>query len=409
MEEIGYLMVQIFLLLFLAESLGMLLKKAKIPEMVGYILAGIIFINLTIFVPSFSSLIHFDIAEVEGESDHFLNVMGQVGLVFLMFGIGLETRLSELLDIGRTALIVALFSIAVPFLGGFLVYFLFGSDSNTAVMVGTALFASSTTITVNLLSYYQLTDTQEGKTVIGISIVVDILCLILLAVVTNLVSPVHGHAWWMNILIILVFIVAVFAAMAHLRHKAAHRSDLLDRFCSAVPRPGSEWFVLACLVCFGLTACSYLVGLSGIVGAFLAGMFFAEYEAASRIREQFDTLTRFLLPFFFIYVGLRLHFDVMGLNALLMAAVLVVVALATKYVGAYAGCRVCRMEKSQANFTAICTLARGDIAIIVATLAHEIGLFSTNLYAAVIIMAVFTQILVPIIMRRAGIPGQASP
>jgi Kef-type K+ transport system membrane component KefB len=68
MEEIGYLMLQIFLLLFLAEFLGYVLKKINMPEMVGYILGGIIFVNLTVFVPEFGNAIHFDIYEVDVNS-----------------------------------------------------------------------------------------------------------------------------------------------------------------------------------------------------------------------------------------------------------------------------------------------------------------------------------------------------
>ncbi len=400
MEEIGYLMLQIFLLLFMAEVLGKLLKKINMPEMVGYIIAGIIFVNLSIFVPEFGTLLDFNIYEVEADKNHFLNVMGQVGLVFLMFGIGLKTRLDELIGIGKTAIIVALISIILPFIGGFSIYFLFGNDPNVAIMLGTALFASSTTITVNILKFYEMSETKEGKLIIGVSILVDIICLILLAVNTGIVSPVHEHSLWMNIAVIVAFIVLVFFSIYRSSKNMDKKEEIIGRFNITLNDIKKEMFIVAIVVCFGLTACSYLVGLSGIVGAFLAGMYFAEFESSSHIIEKFDTLTRFLLPFFFIYVGLRLHFDVMGINSLILAVILVVVALVTKYAGAYLGYMICKTEKNFASFASACVMARGDIAIIVATLAYGLGLFSTDLYAAVIIMAVITQILAPIFINK---------
>jgi Kef-type K+ transport system membrane component KefB len=262
MEEIGYLMLQIFLLLLLAEVLGQVLKKINMPEMVGYILGGILFVNLTVFLPGFGYSIHFNISEIESDSNHFLNVMGHIGLVFLMFGIGLKTRLSDLVDVGKPAIVISLVSIAVPFLGGYAVYYLFGSDTNVAIMVGTALFASSTTITVNMLNYFGISETKEGKLIVGVSIIVDIICLVILAVNTSIVSPVHEHSWWMNILVSLIFVALVFLFIAHTKHRSEKRKDLMDRLDLELEDIRKGLFVVAIITCFGLTALSYLVGLS---------------------------------------------------------------------------------------------------------------------------------------------------
>lgn len=400
MDEIGYMMAQIFLLLLFAELLGLVMKKIKMPEMVGYILGGIIFVNLAVFVPSFGEALHFDIYSVEGDEDNFLNIMGQIGLVFLMFGIGLKTRLSDLLDVGKTAIIVAFCSILIPFAGGFGVYFLFGDDFNVALMVGTAIFASSTTITVNMLNHLGITDSSTGKLIIGLSIIVDIICLILLAVNSTLINPSHEHAWWMNTLVILIFICLIFVFIARTKHRGESRRHLMEKFGLDQDDVRKGLFVIAIVTCFGFTAFSYVVGLSGIVGAFLAGMYFAEFESSSHIREKFDTLTRFLLPFFFLYVGLRLHFDVMGSATLVFALVLFVVAIVTKFAGGWVGCRLCKMDSNDSAFVASCILARGDIAIIVATLAHSQGIFGTDLYAAIIVMAAVTQIVAPMIIKK---------
>lgn len=321
-------------------------------------------------------------------------------MVFLMFGIGLKTKLSDLLDVGKVAITIAAVSIIIPFLGGYAIYFLFGNDTNVAIMLGTALFASSTTITANMLNYFGISETKQGKLIIGISIIVDIICLVILAVNTSIVSPVHEHSWWMNIVVILVFVILVFLFIAHTKKRKEKRQSLMNHLELNMDDVHKGLFIIAIIICFGLTAFSYVVGLSGIIGAFLAGMYFAEFESSSHIHEKFDTLTRFLLPFFFIYVGLRLHFDVMGINTLVIAVILIIIAIVTKYVGGYMGCKICNINNADSSFIASCIVARGDIAIIVATLAHALGLFNTDMYAAVIIMAVTTQIIAPMIINK---------
>ena len=400
MEEIGYLMIQIFLLLFMAEALGKIVGRLGMPDIIGYILAGIIFVNLTIYT-DLGNVLDFNIDDVMGDHSHFLNVMGQLGLVFLLFGIGLETKLSDLLDIGKHALIIAVVGIIFPFVGGIGVYFLFGNDPSSAIMLGTSIFAMSAAVSVKLLQLLEITDSALGRTVIGIAIFSDIICLILLAINTAIVSPESEGNLLVDLLTIIVFVMLIFLFIAHTKHRIKHREDLFDRLNITVDISHRDLFTIGVVLCLGFTAASYVVGLSGIVGAFLAGMYFAEFEKTTHIREHFETLTKFLLPFFFICVGLRLRLDDMSLKALYIALALAAVAIATKFAGGYLGARACKVAKPVSGFVASCMVARGDIAIIVATLALTMGLFDTDFYAAIIIMAVITQVTAPVLMKRA--------
>lgn len=399
MEAIGYLMIQIFILLLMAEAFGKIMNRIGMPDIIGYILAGIVFVNLCIYTDVGAEL-NFDVNLVFADSSHFLNVMGQLGLVFLLFGIGLETKLSDLMDIGKNALVIAVVGIIFPFVGGFLLYFLFGSDTSAAIMLGTTIFAMSTVVSVKLLQLLGITDSRLGKTVIGIAIFSDIICLILLAVNTAIVNPLSEGSIVADIVIILVFIVLVFLFIAHTSKRRKHIRDLFDRLDVTIDISHRDLFTIGVVLCLGFAAASYVVGLSGIVGAFLAGMYFAEFEKTTHIREKFETLTKFLLPFFFIMVGLRLRLDDMTLNALYMGLALALVAIATKFAGGYVGSRMCRVDSGVSSFTAACMVARGDIAVIVATLAAEMHLFNTDMYAAIIIMAVITQVAATPLMKR---------
>lgn len=399
MEEIGYMMIQIFILLLLSEIFGKIMHRFGMPDIIGFILAGILFVNLTVYT-DLGELLEFDSRNVFSDHTHFLTVMGQLGLVFLLFSIGLETRLSELMDVGRNALVIAVTGIVLPFVGGFAFYYLIDTDMSGAIMLGTAIFAMSAAVCVKLLQLQGVTDSKLGRSIIGIAIFSDIICLVLMAVSVALANPVSQDGVAADIIIITVFVTLVFLFIAHTSKRRKHITDLFDGLNIKLDFGHRDLFTLAILLCMGFTAASYVVGLSGIVGAFLAGMYFAEFEKTAHIIEKFETLTGFLLPFFFITVGLRLRFDDMTLNAVFIGLGLAAVAIATKFAGGYLGARACRVNKPVSHFTASCMIARGDIAVIVATLALSMGVFTTDIYAAVILMAVITQIAATPLMKR---------
>ena len=400
MEEIGFLMIQIFILLLMAEVFAKILGKFGMPDIIGFILAGIVFVNLCIF-SDLGATLDFNADAVFSDPYHFLNVMGQLGLVFLLFGIGLETKMSDLMAIGSKALVIALVGILFPFIGGVAVYYLFGSDFGGAVMMGTTIFAMSAVVAVKLLQLMGITDSKLGRTIIGIAVFSDIICLILLAVNSAVVDPVSEGSLLPELLTIALFVVLVFMFIAHTGRRMKKRRDFFDRMNVTVDIGHRDLFTLAIVLCLAFTAASFVVGLSGIVGAFLAGMYLAEFESSSHIREKFETLTKFMLPFFFITVGLRLRLDDMTLNALYIGVTVGVVAIITKFAGGYVGARICGIGRNVSGFIASCMVARGDIAVIVATLALSMGLFTTDMYAGLIIMAVITQIAAPTLMRSA--------
>ena len=390
------MMLQMFILFCSAVVMGKLVKRIGMPEIVGYILAGAIFVNLCILT-DLGHLLEFHVNIVLRDHSNFINVMGQLGLVFMLFGVGLETRLGQLMNIGKKAMVTAILGIIFPFIGGFAVYYIFGSDYRCAIMVGTAIFAMSTVVSVNLLQSFGVIDSRVGKLVIGIAIISDILCLILMAVNSALVDPDEGSVI-VDISIILAFVLFVLLFIWHTERRKHHRERLLEKL--SIEFSHLDLFMLAIIVCLAFTTSSYIVGLSGIVGAFLAGMYFAEFEKTSHIVERFETLVKFLLPFFFIFVGLRLRLDEMSVNALIIGIVLAVVAIIAKFAGGYIGAKMCGVAKETSKFVASCMIPRGDIAIVVASLALSMGLFGTDLYAGVIIMAVITQVSALPIMKR---------
>ena len=417
MDAIGYIIVQIFLLLLMAKLLGRVFEKFKMPALVGEILAGVIFINLVIFFPQVGDFLHFDPDVFANDHTHFLHVMGELGIIFLLFMVGLETKLSDLMKVGRTAMYVAILGIVIPLLGGFALMMAYDPGNiNLALLVGTAMFAMSTGITIEVLRNMNAMGSREAKIIVGAAVIDDILCLSLLAVISGIVTPGSDMtSIAMNTIIVVVFIVFSFAFISKIRARADRRREkLIERYKHGNKVEGdlvvgsdvsefherkqpSELSILsiAVLVCLGMAALSSTIGLAGIIGAFLAGMIFAEFKDTIPCEENFNTLTSFMLPFFFIYVGMMVKFDNFETAMVPLLIALILVAVLTKFVGGYWGSRMGKLSKDSSLLVGVSMIPRGEVGIIVASIGLTLGVFTDSMFTTIILMTLATSIIAP--------------
>ncbi|MCL1811242.1 MAG: cation:proton antiporter [Methanomassiliicoccaceae archaeon] len=417
MESIGYIIIQIFILLLVAKVLGSIFEKLKMPSLIGEILAGVLFINLIIFFPGAGEVIHFDPNDFMNDESHFLHVMGELGVIFLLFMVGLETRFSDLMKVGRTALYVALLGIAVPLLGGFALMIAYDPGNvNLALLVGTAMFAMSTGIAIEVLRNMNAMSTKEAKIIIGAAVIDDILCLSLLAVISGIVAPdTDMTSIAINTVIVTVFLIIAFGFISRIRKIADRRRHrMIERYRHAdlhgdlalssevsgfheIKTHPSELSVLgiAILVCLGMAALSSTVGLAGIIGAFLAGMLFAEFKDSAPCEENFNTVTSFMLPFFFIYVGMMVKFDDFEIGLLPLLVALIAVAVLTKFISGYHGARKGKLSKDSSVLIGVSMIPRGEVGIIVASIGLTVGVFTNQMFTTIILMTLATSIIAP--------------
>ncbi|MDR2698166.1 MAG: cation:proton antiporter [Candidatus Methanoplasma sp.] len=417
MEAIGYIIIQIFILLLAAKLLGSIFERLKMPSLIGEILAGVIFINLVLFFPDAGGLLHFDPNEFMHDESHFLHVMGELGVIFLLFMVGLETKFSDLMKVGKTALYVALLGIAMPLLGGFALMLAYDPNNvNLALLVGTAMFAMSTGIAIEVLRGLNAMSSREAKIIIGAAVIDDILCLSLLAMISGIVAPgTDMTSIAVNTIIVVVFLVFAFGLISRIRKMADRRKHrMIERYKHAdlhgeiaigssvsefheIRSHPSELSVLglAVLVCLGMAALSTTVGLAGIIGAFLAGMLFAEFKDTVPCEENFNTVTSFMLPFFFIYVGMMVKFDAFELGLLPLLVALIAVAVFTKFISGYLGARKGKLSKDSSTLIGVSMIPRGEVGIIVASIGLTLGVFSDQMFTSIILMTLATTMIAP--------------
>lgn len=383
-------LLQLFAIVVIAKLSGFLSRKARMPSVVGEILAGVIIGNTIIF----------EVLQLDTNAE-VLEVFKELGVIFLLFTVGLETPFSELRKIGKTAMGVAVLGVLVPFFAGLSFMLLLGSSQIESMFVGAALVATSIGITARVINDLRLSDAVESKVIIGAAVIDDILGMIVLAVVVGM--SMGGSAGIANALIVslegVFFVLLVIVVGGMLIPKARRMRESASSTCPPESRSrGIGAIGMALMVCFGLSFVASYLGLAAIIGAFLAGMIFSEFKDLWPCKDKFEPLNEFLVPFFFIFVGVSV--DISSFGAVIWIAVaMTAIAMATKFVGCGAG--AWRMGKRSASIVGLGMIPRGEVGIIIATIGLGMGVVSEGIFAGVIFMSLATTIAAPPILSWA--------
>lgn len=363
-------LIDIALMFAAAKAGGYLLSRLRQPEVTGELLAGIL------IGPYCLGWLH---------PVPFHDVLAELGIVFLLFSVGLETRFHSLLNVGKTAFVVASCGVTALFLMGTGLLRGLGHPTLEAVFVGTAIAATSAGVTARVLKDLGRLSTHEGRVILGAAVMDDVLGLILVAVVAAFG---RGHASVLEIGLIgletVAFVVVVSVVGSHVARMGARHTR----------REGDGPFVLAVIFCLALAALAGKIGLAAIIGAFLAGMVVAETTDHWDIERRMHSITTLLAPFFFVVMGSRVnprHFMQAGAATLLIA--LAVVAILGKLVICGAAAR--RLGRAKALFVGAGMIPRGEVSVIVVGIGAGLGVVAPETYSAVVGVTLLTTLVTP--------------
>jgi Kef-type K+ transport system membrane component KefB len=372
-------LVALFVVLLAAKLGDELFKRLGQPALVGEILAGII------IGPSLLGLV---------EPDETLEVFAELGVVFLLFWVGLETRLSDMRDVGATAARVGALGVVVPFAAGYGAGLLLGESGETSVFLGAALVATSVGITSAVLIELQALATTAARTILGAAVIDDILAMVLLSVAVGVAA--EGGVDLASISVVITFAVGfvVFVAIGGTR-VVARWPDVFH-----APKFSESPLLPAVILCLGLAAFAAQIGLAAIIGAFLAGMVVAETKDRHDFEVEVAPLYAFFPPFFFVFIGLEVELDAFtdpGTLALLVGVT--ALAFATKFGAAWVAARP--MGGGNALVVGLGMVPRGEVGIIVAGIGATAGVIDADLFAVIVGMSIATTLIIPPLLRRA--------
>ncbi len=361
-----------------AKLLAELFERLGIPGIVGEILAGIL------IGPSVLGWI---------SPDEFTTAMAGLGVMFLLFRVGLEVDSGELIKLGGTSLTVGVLGVAVPFLSGMGFYLLWGMPRMESIFLGTALTATSVGITAQVLSSRGLLHRTASKIILGAAVIDDILALLLLGFVTSLAEGrVHILELGLTSGLAVVFIVLIARWGKHTMGRVVARLE--GRL-----RVGEGEFALAMVLLFGLAALSTWIGVAAIIGAFLAGMTLSG-SSPRRVHDLAQGVTELLVPFFLAGVGLHLNLGVFrDSRTVALALLLVPIAVISKMLAC--GLGAARFGPQIAMRVGAGMIPRGEFCMVVAQVGLTLKAISDATFAIVVFMAVVAAALAPPLLRLA--------
>ena len=385
------ILVQLFFLILLAQVAAYVCKKIKVPPVVGEILMGIIIANL--FISGYSLFTILDLSNPN--SIPVFNVFSELGVIFLLFAVGLVTPFHELRQVGRTAGLVAVLGVILPFFSGLALMFLFGRTTLEALFIGAAMVATSVGITARVLKDLGVMESIEGRVIIGAAVIDDVLGLIVLAMISGIAQG--GTLNLADIAVVAALAVAfvlVVIYISALLPKVRTSSPVMSALKKRKPRKAWSPLPLALLVCFGLSALASYLNLAAIVGAFLAGMLFAEFRDVWPAEEKFGPINELFVPFFFLFIGIQVKLGEFANTAIIVLMLAVIlVAIITKFVGCGLGAR--KLGARSAAVVGVGMIPRGEVGIIVASIGLTSGVIGNDLFTVVVAMSLVTTLLAP--------------
>ncbi|MEW5759983.1 MAG: cation:proton antiporter [Candidatus Thermoplasmatota archaeon] len=390
---IEFILVQIFIIFLAAKIAGELFVRVRQPPVLGELLVGIIIGNF------FFYMLLLD------KSMEIFNVLAELGIVFLLFTIGLETKITELRKVGWTATLVAIFGVLVPF-GLCATYILYLQRSIAeAMFIGAVTVATSVGITARVLRDINVIATVEAKIILGAAVIDDVLGMIVLGIVSMVggIKTTHGIfdifiAGTLAVIFVLVvmflgdWIVRLVAGATELHPKIPiGKEDMLRRL-----RMRNAPFAIALILCFGLSALATYFGLAAIIGSFLAGMAFAEIKERYGLVERMDSINDFLVPFFFVVMGMGVVVgDVWGITVIV--TVITLLAIAGKLFGC--GLPAYKLGRRSMAIIGIGMVPRGEVGLIIAMAGYKLGVIDESMFSVAVLMCMATTLISPPILK----------
>ena len=413
----GVLLSLVFI--YLASKLGGEISKlVDLPPVLGELVAGVVVgvsaLHLLVFpetgatasdsvvmtiLQQVAGLNPENVGEIFQTQSEVISVLAELGVIILLFEIGLESDLRELQKVGSRAAIVAVVGVAAPFLAGTVgLMLIFGMPTIPAVFAGAALTATSIGITSKVLSELGQLKSKEGQIIVGAAVIDDVLGIIVLAVVASLAKT--GNVDILNLVYLIISATAfllgsIFFGKFFNKSFVAIAEKLQTRGKLVIP---------ALIFAFSMAFLANAIHLEAILGAFAAGLVLDETDKRKELDQQIIPIADILVPIFFVSVGARVDLSVLNPSnadnrqGLIIAAFLIIVAIIGKVITGWA---IVGKEKINRLAIGVGMIPRGEVGLVFAGIGAASGVLDKPLQAAIIIMVILTTFVAPPLLRLA--------
>lgn len=384
--------LDLFLILLSARIVGEIFARFGIPSVMGELAAGVVLGASVLGIV---------------QPNETLLILSEIGIVLLLFQIGLESDFARLIHVGSKSFVIAVFGAFFPFFAGFLVsYYVFGLAPASALFVGGTLTATSIGITLRVLKDIHQEKSNIAQIVIGAAVIDDIIGVIVLVFIYDYAS---AQSFSLNNTLKVTAAVLIFLVVAPV---AAHLlSGLIRRFDSLERVPGAVVTLIICLILL-LSYLSQRLGAPEILGSFAAGIalsrrfflpfglgFLKDPRFLDKVQTSMAPLVHLFTPIFFVMIGLSVninHIDFAAPSFWEMAVALTLIGTLGKYLGAFLIHQSCRMNQS---LIGISMIPRGEVGLIFIEIGYLNHFIDAQVHAVLLFVIIITTIVPPFLLK----------
>ncbi|MBI4548334.1 MAG: cation:proton antiporter [Ignavibacteriae bacterium] len=412
-DPVTPVLIALSVILLGAKLGGELFERVKLPAVLGELVVGIVFGNLVLITPSWSFFEPLRTATITEQWAVVIDSLARIGVILLLFEVGLESTVGEMRRVGLSSSLVATVGVIVPFALGFGISWIFFKEvpqailalapnfdlTNIHIFIGAILCATSVGITARVFKDLGKIHLPEAKIILGAAVIDDVLGLIILAVVSGIVVAAEtGASLSIGSLVKIAGIAFGFLAGAIVVGRV-----VVPRMMSLMAQLRSKGMMIisAILFCFLLSYLANLAGLATIVGAFAAGLIleqvhFQGFKEERQLEELLAPVTTLLVPIFFVMMGIQVKLETFAnLDVLGIALGLTFVAFLGKQF-----CGLAVVEKGLDRLSiGIGMVPRGEVGLIFASIGKNLKVVDDAIFSAIVIMVILTTLVTPPLLK----------
>ena len=399
--DFGGILISLVIILLAAKIGGDLCERINQPAVLGELLFGVIIGNLYLF--GFHGFEHI--------KHHIsIEILAEIGVIILLFEVGLESNLREMIKVGLLSFMVAVLGVIMPFLLGWAVSAIFLPEASIYVhiFIGATLTATSVGITARVLQDMHKIQSREAKIILGAAVIDDILGLVILAIVTGIISSVNTGGGETSSLTILWIVGKAFLFIIGAIVVGGFLAPYIFKFASNM-RGSGLLISFSLMFCFILAYLAKTIDLAPIVGAFAAGLILDDVhfkdltaKGESQLSVLLKPIAAFLVPIFFVHMGMKVEItSFANVSILGFALVLTIVAIIGKQV-----CSLGVVFEKNINkwVIGLGMIPRGEVGLIFAGIGSKMfigneAVIDTNTFSAVVIMVILTTLITPPVLK----------
>lgn len=369
--------LQLLVVFGFAKLLAEVAQRLRMPGIVGGLVAGIV------IGPSGLGWIQYD---------ELLHAMAELGVMFLLFQVGLEVKASELVRVGKVALLSAVLGVALPFAAGWAIMVAAGHPQIESIFMGAAMVATSVGITAQVLASKGVLSHRTAQVILAAAVIDDVLGLLVLAVVSSMARA--GGADWAGLAVSTAVSIIFVAAVVKYGSRTA--GFVVPKLTQNLRVDEAEYAVAVTFL-FLMALLATYSGVAAIIGAFLAGMALAE-TASHHLHTLVRGAGELMVPFFLASIGLQLDTSVFRSGStIVLAVVILAAAIVSKWIGC--GLGAASMGWKDASRIGAGMVPRGEVGMVVAQVGLKAGAITQPVYGVAVFMAVLTTILAPPVLN----------